>query len=328
MKYIKTNWAVPYYNMALEDYLTGDEAMGEDYLFFYINDPSVIIGSHQNTYAQVNEKFIRERGIYVARRLSGGGAVYHDRGNLNFSFVVNNEGGQKIDFARYTSPVLATLKDFGVKASLSGRNDLCIGERKFSGNAQYINKRKVLHHGTLMFDVNIEDMVSALNVSEMKIISKAVESVRSRVINLKSLMPEGVTIEDFKNALIEKFFSNSDFGEYTLSGEDISQVERRVAEKFSRREYNYGEKPNFSAEKTRKYPAGIFEAFFDVSKGKLTAFSLKGDFFTNRDIDFIEQGLIGVGFDEASLRQALEKIGFEGAIAGFGTDDFVDLLFC
>ena len=102
MKYIKTNWAVPYYNMALEDYLTGDEAMGEDYLFFYINDPSVIIGSHQNTYAQVNEKFIRERGIYVARRLSGGGAVYHDRGNLNFSFVVNNEGGQKIDFARYT----------------------------------------------------------------------------------------------------------------------------------------------------------------------------------------------------------------------------------
>ncbi|MBR4394995.1 MAG: lipoate--protein ligase [Eubacteriaceae bacterium] len=327
MKYIKTNWDIPYYNMALEEHLTGDEGMDDDYVFFYIHSPSIIIGRYQNAYAEVNEGFVRERGIHVARRISGGGAVYHDRGNLNYSFIVNSNGSKKIDFARFTEPVIRTLEDLGIKAHLSGRNDLCVGERKFSGNAQYINSRKVLHHGTLLFDENIEDMVSALNVSDLKIKSKAVDSVRSRVINLKELMNEDITIEDFRDRLVRTFFLGGDVDEYVLTDKDMERVDELVKTKFSLREYNYGERPSFSVEKERKFTAGIFHAGFDVKKGIIADFSLSGDFFANRDFSDIIAGLKGVRFTEEAVREYLEAGGFEGAIANFSVEEFVSLLF-
>lgn len=327
MKYIRTNWDIPYYNMALEEHLTGDPEMDDDYVFFYIHSPSIIIGRYQNTYAEVNEGFVRERGIHVARRLSGGGAVYHDRGNLNYSFIVNSNGSKKIDFARFTEPVIRTLADLGIEAHLSGRNDLCVGDRKFSGNAQYINSRKVLHHGTLLFDENIEDMVSALTVSDLKIKSKAVDSVRSRVINLKELMRDDITIEEFREKLVRTFFLDGDVDEYILTDKDLERVDELVKTKFSLREYNYGERPSFSVEKERKFTAGIFNAGFDVKKGVITDFSLSGDFFANRDFSDIIFGLKGVKFTEEAVREYLEASGFEGAIANFSVDEFVSLLF-
>lgn len=327
MKYIKTDYDLAYYNMALEEYLMQSDKHTDNYVFFYIHRPSIIVGSHQNTYAEINSSYVKEKNIVVARRISGGGAVYHDEGNLNFSFVTNSPGGKTVDFKPYIKPVLKALKKLGVEADLSGRNDLCIGERKFSGNAQYILGSKVLHHGTLMFDVNVENMLNALNVSEMKISSKAVESVRSRVINLRDYLPKDTDILSFKQLLLDTFFEGEDFEEYTLTNEDINEVEKRVKEKFSTHEFNYGTPKKFDVCKKRKFPSGIVEASFSVKNNVFSAFELRGDFFCNKNTDELTSLISGTGFNESDFAKRLYEIDFDSYIANFTSGELQSLIF-
>ena len=324
MKYIRTNWSIPYYNMAMEDYLMNEEKFDEDYVFFYIHDPSIIIGKHQNTIAEVNSRFVKENGITVARRMSGGGAVYHDHGNLNFSFVFRRRENELLDFVKYTRPVIEALKGLGVKSELSGRNDILIDGKKFSGNAQCTNKRRILSHGTLMFDVNIENMVEALNVSELKIQSKAIDSVRSRVANLKTYLDRDMSIEQFRDYLVQCFFQGGEMQEYTLSREDRNAIETRVREKFSTWEHNYGASPQFSLQKIKKFPAGLLEAGIAVENGTIIGIHFSGDFFVNEPVEILEQRLTGLSFREEAVL-AREDLG--GIIAGVGKKELVELLF-
>ncbi|MDF2726267.1 MAG: lipoate--protein ligase, partial [Paenibacillus sp.] len=174
----------PALNLALEEIALKTFPADEDYLLFYINEPSIIIGKNQNTVEEVNAGYVKEHGIHVVRRLSGGGAVYHDLGNLNFSFITNDDGQSFHNYRKFTDPVVQALRKLGVEAELTGRNDIQVGERKISGNAQYSTKGRMFSHGTLMFDSEIDNVVSALNVNAEKIKSKGVKSIRSRVANI------------------------------------------------------------------------------------------------------------------------------------------------
>jgi lipoate-protein ligase A len=322
MKYIETDWPVPYYNMALESMLMEEPEFDSDYLFFYIHDPSVIIGKHQIALQETNQDFIREKGVYVARRITGGGAVYHDRGNLNYSFVFSRRGSG-IDFASYTKPVLDALKSLGVDALLSGRNDILIDGKKFSGTAQYANKDKMLSHGTLMFDLNIENMANALNVDNLKIESKAITSIKSRVANLKDYVAGGIDILEFKRLLLERFSRQLDIQKLALTDEQLRRIDASVKEKFSTWEHNYGTAPDYSVVKRKKYPSGIVQASMLVSDGIIEQIKFSGDFFVNVPIERLEEMLVGTPLNEsaiASLAQAGD------VIAGFGPAELADLL--
>ncbi len=331
MKYIKTDWDIPYFNMAFEQYLLENGKFSGGYFFFYIHRPSVIIGSHQNTYREINYGYIKDCGIIVARRLSGGGAVYHDGGNLNFSFVLDRRGNDGIDFARYTRPVIKALNDLGCPCELSGRNDLLAGGRKFSGNAEYRNASKILHHGTLMFDVDIAAMTEALSVDSEKFSDKAVDSVRSRVVNLKDMLPAGFTVEKLRDALIKEFCRDDGGGEYTLTAADTAAVEKLAAEKFSRAEYNFGSRVPFSVVKKRKFPAGLISAEFNVKNNRIELISITGDYFADGDVREAEDTLSGCEYSESAVAARLASLGggkgFDGLISGLNTAEFISLLF-
>jgi lipoate-protein ligase A len=224
-------------------------------------------------------------------------------------------------------PVIRALQQIGIESELSGRNDILIDGKKFSGNAQCMNKTKLLHHGTLMFDVKIEDLVEALNVSQLKIESKAIESVRSRVANLKDYLKTDMTIEEFKEHLIRSFYETVDFDEYVLTDEDKAEVQKRVDETFSTWEYNFGRSPEFAINKKKKYNAGIVEAHLNVADGMIRELKLYGDFFSLGDIGQLEELLKGVQYEETAIRNKLQNTQVGQFIVNLTNDEFADLLF-
>ena len=326
MKYIKTDWNIPYYNMAFENYVMNSEKFSDDYVFFYIHVPSIIIGKHQNALEEINQSYVRDKGIIVSRRNTGGGAVYHDGGNLNYSFIVNRKDSSGIDFEKYTAPVVAALRKLGIDASLSGRNDIMAMGRKISGNAQGHNRRKILHHGTLLFDVDIEAMVNALNVSRMKIESKAIKSVRSRVLNIREHLEKDMDIHEFRDFILSEIAGNEDLSEYVLDSEDIEKVEKLVREKYSTWDFNYGYSPKFSVTGKKRIDAvGIVEAGVSVKNGKIDDIAFSGDYFSERE--GLENLLKGVRFSEESIRKALSGIDVSSYISGLDTENLVSIIF-
>lgn len=185
MIYVKSNSTKPQFNLALEEYVFEHlDEYGEIFMLWQ-NEPSIIVGKHQNTIEEINTKYVKENNINVVRRLSGGGAVYHDLGNLNYTIISKDEGSKGFDFKTFSQPVIDVLADLGIRAEFTGRNDIVIGDQKFCGNAQYMKKGKVLHHGAILFDTELDVLGKSLKVSKDKIASKGVKSVRSRVTNIK-----------------------------------------------------------------------------------------------------------------------------------------------
>ncbi len=326
MKYIKTNWDNPYYNMAFEKYIMENDKFDEDYLFFYIHKPSIIVGKHQNTIEEINKKFVDDNNIIVSRRNTGGGAVYHDEENLNFSFIFRKVKDSTIDFKKFTLPVINALKALGVDATLSGRNDILVNEKKVSGNAQCMNKTKVLHHGTLLFNVNIENLVNSLNVSQIKIESKAIKSVRSRVGNLGDYIDREMTILDFKDFLIEEFFKEIKMEEYTLTKEDIEAVNKLVEEKFGTWEHNYGLSPAFSIVKEKKFEAGVVKININVKEGLVKEIKINGDYFSIEETSALEDLLLGATYNKEDIQKRLENVDINKYIVNLQKDDFINLI--
>src|SRR5690606_14485981 len=188
----------PRINLAIEEYALRELTGESEILLFYINEPSIIIGKNQNTVEEINGAFVEEHGIHVVRRLSGGGAVYHDLGNLNFSFITNDDGRSFHNYAKFTEPVVRALREWGVEAELTGRNDIQVGERKISGNAQFATKGRMYSHGTLMFNSDLDRVTNALKVKASKIASKGIKSIRSRVANISEFLAEPMTVEQFR----------------------------------------------------------------------------------------------------------------------------------
>ena len=238
----------PRINLAIEEYALNTMDVEKDsFLLFYINQPSIIIGRNQNTIEEINTDFVEQNGIIPVRRLSGGGAVYHDLGNLNFSFLTKDDGDSFRNFKKFTQPVVDALQKMGVDAELSGRNDILAGGKKISGNAQFSTRGRMFSHGTLMFDTEIDAVVSALKVKKDKIESKGIKSIRSRVTNIVDLLDKPMTIEEFRLAILSSIFGGEDKVQYwELTEEDWANIHKLSEERYQKWEWNYGKSPKFN----------------------------------------------------------------------------------
>ena len=315
-------------NLAIEEHVLRSVDLGDDLLLFYINAPSIIIGRNQNTLAEINHRYVQEHGITVVRRVSGGGAVYHDLGNLNFSFITRFEQGNFNNFAKFTEPVIRVLRGMGVPAELSGRNDITVDGRKVSGNAQYRGRERMFSHGTLLFNSDLDVVSEALNVRMDKMVSKGIKSVRSRVANISEFIAEPMEMAEFRRRILEGLFAGqSSIPTYHLSAQDHAGVQKLVAERYGAWEWNYGKSPAFDLEKRHRFPCGEIQALIKASNGVIEGVRLYGDFFGQRDVSELEARLAGVRFEPASLRQALEGVDFVSYFGGLSLQEFVDFLF-
>lgn len=318
----------PYFNIATDEYIF--KHIKEDCFMLWRNDNAIIIGKHQNANAEINADYVKEKGIKVVRRLSGGGAVYHDLGNLNFSFTRTSEDGHDmVDFRRYTKPILEVLQNLGVKnAKFEGRNDLTIDGRKFSGNAEHVFKNKVLHHGTLLFSSEMRDVSGALKVNPLKYKDRAVKSVPKRVTNINDHLDEKISLDEFTDKIMDHILESYDNARmYEFTDEDLAAIEKIKEEKYSQWEWNFGYSPDYNFKQGVKSDGGLIEMNMNVTKGTIKDVKIQGDFFHLRDIDPIERALEGIRHDEKAIRDVLSQFNFEEYFKGVSEDDLVAAMF-
>lgn len=311
----KTN---PYFNLAMEEYLLKN--FNEDLFILWRNESSVIVGKNQNTLSEINLEYIKENNIPVVRRQSGGGAVFHDLGNINFTFIANDNNSFS-DFKRFTQPIIDLLKTLDINAEFSGRNDLLIDGKKFSGNAQYNYKNKVMHHGTLLFSSQIGDLSNALKVKPIKFEGKGIKSVKSRVTNISEHLKDNIDILEFKDLVMNHLAkSNADNKLYALAQDDITSINTLVDEKYNSWDWNFGNSPKYSLTNELKYPGGNVEFNLNVEKGIIKEIKFFGDFFGKCDVSFIEELLINIKHEENSIKKSLELVDINSYFLGCNID--------
>lgn len=331
MKLYLTNSTNPYFNLAAEEYYLRNSE--DDVFMLWQNEPSVIIGKNQNMYAEVNFEFTESKGIHVARRITGGGAVYHDLGNVNYSFITSREKANVLDFAYFTAPVLKALEGLGINAKLSGRNDLIYEDEegkiaKFSGSAQTATKTRVLHHGTLLFDSEMSVLAGALKPDEDKLKSKAIKSVRSRVMNLRELVPQ-MTTPEFIEYLIT--FAEK---EWNVKRETVDELEiyaTGLPDRNASDDYNAGRREEYAYRAKTKFPGGTVVVLWNTMTGTddaakygeiIHSVRIEGDFFGDKDTKELEEALIGEKRSADGVREALEAYDVSEYIMGATNEEF------
>ncbi|WP_175988269.1 lipoate--protein ligase [Bacillus sp. Marseille-Q1617] len=317
----------PRINLAIEEYALKNLDINESYLLFYINEPSIIIGKNQNTIEEINTEYVDKEGLHVVRRLSGGGAVYHDLGNLNFSFITKDDGESFHNFQKFTEPVVKALNKLGVNAELSGRNDLLAEGRKISGNAQFSTKGRMFSHGTLLFDSEMENVVSALKVKKDKIESKGIKSIRSRVANISEFLSEKMAIEEFRSTLLDYIFGGSDVEEYVLTDEDWKNIHELSKERYQNWDWNYGKSPKFNLQHSHRFPVGQIDVRLEVNKGMIENCKIYGDFFGVGNVEDVEEKLTGTRYERKEIAQALEGVEIQHYFGKITKEEFVDLVY-
>src|SRR5690625_3691668 len=320
----------PYINLALEEYVLQHFGEKDTYLLFYINEPSIIIGKNQNSVEEINTDYVEKNNIKVVRRLSGGGAVYHDEGNLNFSFITKDDGDSFHNFAKFTEPVVKALNKLGVPAELVGRNDLLVEGRKISGNAQFFTQGRMFSHGTLMFNSEIEHVVEALNVSEEKIKSKGIKSIRSRVANIAEYLEEEMTMDQFKEHILLSIFDVErveDVPTYELTEEDWEKVHEISRNRYQKWEWNYGKSPAYNVQASHKFASGWLDVRLDVRKGITENCKIYGDFFGIGEIKDLEERLIGIRHQREAVANALTDFDIEHYLGKITKEQFIDLIY-
>jgi lipoate-protein ligase A len=327
MLYIHNPSRNPFFNLALEEYALRELPRDEEYFMLWQNDPAIIIGAGQNTMDEIDPDYVRQKKIHVVRRRSGGGAVYHDRGNLNFSFVVNRTRGRTFDFQRFTVPVIRALRQLGIGSAFSSRNDLVIGTRKFSGNAQYVAKDRLLHHGTLLVQSNLNDLEKALSVSGDKIKSKGVQSVRNRVVNISEHLGERIPMAEFKAVLLDAIAGKEKaFGEYCLTGKDLQRVHVLMRTRYLRWDWNFKSYGAFDTRRSQRFPAGKVETRLRTAHGKIQGCKFYGDYFGHGDPADVEQLISGHRRDRHEIRDLLESLDVDHYFHGIGKEGLLDLI--
>lgn len=297
----------PYFNIAAEEYVL--KHLREDCFMLWRNEPCIIVGKHQNTLAEINAEYVKEKNIKVVRRLSGGGAVFHDLGNLNFTFVANVEpGNDLVDFHKFTKPILEVLKNLHINAEFAGRNDLVIDGRKFSGNAEHVFGQRVLHHGTLLFSSEMSDLSSALNVDPSKFTDKAVKSVRSRVTNISEHLQQPLTVLEFRDLIMKHIIkSTPEAVVYTFSQDDIEAIAKLRDERYATHDWNYGISPAYTYTRKLKTAGGHIEVALVVENGVIKHARFFGDYFHIHDPAEIELALVGARHTEQEMRDRFAK---------------------
>lgn len=319
----------PRINLAIEEYVLKNMYVDKDsFLLFYINEPSIIIGKNQNTVEEINTEYVDANGIHVVRRLSGGGAVYHDLGNLNYSFITKDDGDSFRNFKKFTEPVIKALADMGVKAELLGRNDILVEGRKVSGNAQFATHGRMFTHGTLMLDTEIERVVSALKVRKDKIESKGIKSIRSRVANISEFLEEPMTIEEFRMRILNSIFEGEENIKYMeLTEQDWKNIHALSAERYGNWNWNYGKSPKFNVHHTQRFPVGGIDVRLQVENGNIQDVNIYGDFFGVGEVQVVEDSLKNVQYDRESISNALEGVDIPTILGGITKEEFVNLIY-
>lgn len=318
----------PMMNLAIEEYVLRNLDVNESYLLFYINEPSIIIGKNQNTAEEINTEYVEEKGIKVVRRLSGGGAVYHDLGNLNFSFITKDDGESFHNFQKFTEPVVKALKKLGINAELSGRNDILAEGKKISGNAMFSTRGRMFSHGTLMFDVNVDDVVASLKVKKDKIESKGIKSVRSRVTNIADFLENPITIEEFKSLILKYIFEDSEeVPEYVLTEEDWNKIHEISKERYQSWDWNYGKSPKFNLQNSHRFPVGSIDIRLEVNKGRIESCKIYGDFFGVGEVAEIEELLNGVRYEREAIADALADLDVTHYFGKVTKDELINLIY-
>ena len=306
MLYYVSNTLDPTYNIATEYYLFHQYT--QPILYLWINGPSIVVGKHQNTIEEINTRFVKEHNIEVCRRISGGGTVYHDEGNLNYTIISNDEQ-RKIDYSTFSRPIIEALKKMGVNATTDDRNSIRVDDFKICGHAQYMSRGRKMHHGCLLFNSDLTVLEKALKVPKDKIKSKGIKSVRSRVKNISEFLQGTYTILDFKNfikASVEDEYGQIDAIE--LTAKDHTSIESLRNEKFTGWEWVYGNSPVFNLKRKRVLSESDFEVRLTIKHGKIEVIHFYGDFFGATGVEGVEEALLNLRYEKESLRRAIEFI--------------------
>jgi len=312
----------PYFNLASEEYLLKN--FQEDLLLLYRNTPSIVVGKHQNTLAEINLPYVQEKEILVARRISGGGTVFHDLGNLNFAFFTSGKEGDLVDYKRATLPIVKALKVMGLEVSLGKRNELLLKKLKISGTASHVFKQRVLHHGTLLFSSEMGNLSAALKTVKDRFTDRAVKSVPSRVTNIRDHLPEQMEVELFQERILEFMLRTyNDARSYTFSESDIKQIEVLRDSKFSTWEWNFGYSPKYQFCQSISFKTGQLDLHMNVEKGIIKELKIVGDFSSQKDVAILEQMLVGCIHDPETIRNKLSEINVSSYISGLENEELL-----
>jgi lipoate---protein ligase len=316
-------------NLALEEYVFRNKPADDDCLLFYVNAPAIIIGRNQNTIEEIDPDVVAAKGIHVVRRISGGGAVYHDLGNLNFSVMTPYVAGHFNRYDRFTGPVVDVLQALGVPAALGGRNDILADGRKISGNAQFATPTRMFSHGTLLLDSNLDDVTAALRPKPGKVESKGVKSIRSRVANIVEFLPAPIGVDELRERILERIFGTRDrarIPQIELGDADWEAIRELVARKYGTWEWNYGENPSSNVQRARRFPAGEIDARIDVQHGRIAAVRLFGDYMGRHDVRELETRLVGLPYERPAVEAALAGVDVRDYFGEVRAEDVLEVL--
>lgn len=323
---IDNNCTDPYFNLATEEFLLKNKT--DDVFMLWINEPVVVVGKHQNAMAEVNLDFVQKENIKVARRLSGGGTVYHDFGNLNFTYIMNGEKGKLVDFTRYTNDILEVLNKLDVPAIRNQRNDLVINNEKFSGNAEHIFKQRVIHHGTLLFNSDLEVLNEAIKVKVGEYSDKAVQSVRSKVTNIAPYLSKNTTLNFLRDRLMQFMFEKYEHAiDYVLNDKELHEIDRLKAEKYATWDWIFGYSPKYVLKKVLKISNVQLDAELTIKKGQIIAVNFSGISKDNHEIQAISECLLGSRHHKDELLNKLLQNAVCQQIKSFSAKDIINQLF-
>lgn len=327
LSYLDLTTTDPSYNLAMEQYVFDCLPRDRMYFMLWQNDNSIIVGKYQNTLSEINLEAVERRGIRVVRRLSGGGAVYHDMGNLNFTFITDAASGTALDMKLFCQPVVRTLAALGVHAEVNGRNDITIDGKKFSGNSQYLRQGRVMHHGTIMFNSDLSVVSEALQVDPTKFQTKGVRSVRSRVTNVADHLDRPVSLPEFRRILLENILRENPGQPYPLTPKDLAAVEKLREERYAAGDWNYGQSPACTVLRRRRVEGcGLVEAYISVDSGLISAIAFRGDFFSAVEPEELAPRFVGRTPDQAGFAAALEGVDVSRYFAGLQNDQLIEIL--
>lgn len=323
--YIENDSIDVYFNFALEYYLTTEKTFEDStVLLFWRTSPTLMVGKFQNTLEEINQKYVEEKNIRLVRRMSGGGTIYTDLGGWQYSFITKAEGAQ-IRFQEYIEPVIQALSGLGIDARFNGRNDLVIDGKKFSGTAQYMHNGFVVHHGSLLFGTDLEEMVKSTTVSQYKIISKGIKSVRDRVTNISDHLQQPIGIQEFKELMISSLIGETG-RRYSLTKNDIERIHVLAAEKFNNWHSIYGKNPKCNIIREGHFSGGNMEIHLDVKNSRIVDAAIYGDFFGQLSQEEIEQALIGCAYSRKELEQALGRLELDKTLYNISSEEILNTI--
>jgi len=310
------------YNLVLERYLV--ENYKEDVFIIWTNTPGIYVGKNQNTLEEIDIDFVKNNNLEVFRRLSGGGTIFHDAETVYYSFITKNKREVKDNFIHFNNIITDFLNTIGVTAVLSGRNDVLVNERKVSGSAEYYYKDILVHHGSLLFNTDTAFLAQSLTPNKKKFISKAVKSVKARVDNIINYSE--LDVNEFKSNLVEYVEKRFDGVKKEVTETEDKNTRKMIEDKYGTWEWNYGRSPAYSLVKETKYPYGIVKLEMNVKDGIINEVSITGDFFSEADIDELNEVLVGCKYDFTDIEEKLNKLPIDKYIVGASTKDLIDLM--